>query len=227
MDVSARLDDAEMAFGSQHRIEEYVCVPSANDADCGCCLRVRSRCFDRWPWRGRGCAAALLGAVASPVVTVHSPLYGAVRLQLGRDSKTVIPSIMIPFPHYNLSLSGVDGGRCDDVQYHFIDRPELFDRKGLYARHGGDYQDNWGRLGPFFPRVLLASKQLGMPEVFHAHDWQTVLLPVDLRTLYVVNPALRSAGAVLTVHNAGYQGWFPPQTIERSMRSVTEPNGKR
>ncbi len=69
--------------------------------------------------------------------------------------------------------------------------------------------------------------QVGVPEVFHAHDWQTALLPVYLRTLYAVDPALRSAGAVLTVHNAGYHGWFRPQTIERSMRFATEPHGKR
>lgn len=70
-------------------------------------------------------------------------------------------------------------------------------------------------LGCFCRGLLEASTQLGVPEVFHAHDWQTALLPVYLRTLYPVDPALRSACAVLTVQNAGDQGWFPLQMIER------------
>jgi starch synthase len=41
------------------------------------------------------------------------------------------------------------------------------------------------------------------------------MIPVYLRTVYYFDPALRNVGTVLTVHNAGYQGWFPPQTTER------------
>ena len=160
-------------------------------------------------------------------VTVYLPFYGTVRQQLGRDDKTVISSITIPFSHYNRFLRVMDGGRREDVQYYFIDCPELFDREGLYANQGGDYQDNWERFGLFCRGVLEASKQLGVPEVFHVHDWQAALLPVYLRTLYAVDPVLRSSGAVLTVHNAGYQGWFPPETIARLLFpwDIYTPNG--
>ena len=41
------------------------------------------------------------------------------------------------------------------------------------------------------------------------------MIPVYLRTMYAGDPALRGAGAVLTIHNAGYQGKFPPATTER------------
>jgi starch synthase len=56
---------------------------------------------------------------------------------------------------------------------------------------------------------------LGVPDVFHAHDWETALIPVYLRTSYYFDPLLTSAGTLLTVHNAGFQGWFPPVTVER------------
>jgi starch synthase len=46
------------------------------------------------------------------------------------------------------------------------------------------------------------------------HDWQAAMISVYLRTVYYVDPVLRSAGTVLTIHNAGYQGRFPPQTTE-------------
>lgn len=63
--------------------------------------------------------------------------------------------------------------------------------------------------------MLEASKQLGVPDVFHVHDWQAALLPVYLRVLYYFDPVLRNLGTVLTIHNAGYQGLFPPPTVER------------
>lgn len=48
-------------------------------------------------------------------VTVYLPLYGSARQQLGRDGKTVIPSITIPFTHYKRFLSVVDGSSREDV----------------------------------------------------------------------------------------------------------------
>jgi starch synthase len=101
------------------------------------------------------------------------------------------------------------------VQYFFVDCPEMFDRPELYGTRAGDYPDNAERFGLFSRAVLEATKQLGVPDVFHVHDWQAALLPVYLRTVYAGDPALRGAAAVLTIHNAAYQGVFPPVTTER------------
>jgi len=54
---------------------------------------------------------------------------------------------------------------------------------------------------------------LGVPHVFHCHDWQSALLPVMLRTLYAEDPAFREVATVFTIHNMGYQGLFPPDTL--------------
>jgi len=35
-----------------------------------------------------------------------------------------------------------------------------------------------------------------------------------LRSIYYFDPVFRKVPAVLTIHNAGYQGWFPPRTME-------------
>jgi starch synthase len=61
--------------------------------------------------------------------------------------------------------------------------------------------------------VLEASKVLGVPQVFHCHDWQSALIPVMLRTLYAEDPAFRDVATVFTIHNMGYQGLFPPDTL--------------
>ena len=50
---------------------------------------------------------------------------------------------------------------------------------------------------------------------FHAHDWQAALVPIYLRSLYFFDPVLRKVPCVFTVHNAGYQGWFPADTMPR------------
>jgi starch synthase len=61
--------------------------------------------------------------------------------------------------------------------------------------------------------VLEASKILGVPQLFHCHDWQAALIPVLLRTQYAEDPAFRDVATVFTIHNMGYQGLFPPDTL--------------
>ena len=146
-------------------------------------------------------------------VTVYVPYYRQVQNHV-KEKKIAIPSITIPFAYYNRFVTVVDGGKREGVQSYFIDCPELFDREEPYGPQTGEYTDNWERFGLFCRAVLEASKQLGVPDLFHAHDWQAAMLSVYLRTVYYFDPVLRNAGTVLTIHNAGYQGWFPPATTQ-------------
>ena len=171
------------------------------------------------PFAKTGGLADVAGALPAELtqlghrVTVYMPLYRGVLQQLHKP-KTAIASLTIPFSYYNRFVRIVDGGLRDGVQFYFVDCPELFDREGLYGARGGDYPDNAERFGLFARAVLEASKQLGVPDIFHVHDWQAALIPVYLRTTYYFDPVLRKIPCVLTVHNAGYQGWFPPKTTE-------------
>ena len=61
--------------------------------------------------------------------------------------------------------------------------------------------------------MIEASKILGVPHVFHCHDWQSALVPVLLRTIYAQDPAFREVATLFTVHNIGYQGIFPPEIL--------------
>ncbi len=173
------------------------------------------------PFAKTGGLADVVGALPPELVklghevTVYLPLYATVRPHIQGEWKYAIRSITVPFQYYNRFVGIVDGGKRNGVQYYFVDCPELFDRQGLYTTKTGDYPDNWERFGLFCRAVLEAAKQLGVPHIFHVHDWQTALIPVYLRTVYGIDPALRGSGTVLTIHNAGYQGWFPPVTTER------------
>lgn len=97
----------------------------------------------------------------------------------------------------------------------FVIRHEpYFARKGLYQESGADYPDNLERFAFFCRAVvqwLLASEDNdnGVPDVIHAHDWQTALCLAYLKILYVDYMQRHAVGTVFTIHNLGYQGLFP------------------
>jgi starch synthase len=173
------------------------------------------------PFAKTGGLADVVGALPRELVrlghqvSVFLPLYTRVRKFFEGEPRYAIRSLTIPFRYYNRFVGVVDGGKRDGVQYFFIESPELFDRQELYGTKGGDYSDNAERFGLFCRAVIEAAKILGVPQVFHAHDWQAGLIPVYLRTTYADDPALSSAATVVTIHNAAYQGKFPPNTTEQ------------
>ena len=179
---------------------------------------VASECV---PFAKTGGLADVVGALATELakqgheLTVYLPLYTSVHRQLTGEFMYAVRSITIPFQHHNRKAGIVEGGKRAGVQYYFVDCPELFEREGLYGTAAGDYPDNAERFALFCRAVLEACKKLGVPDVFHVHDWQAALIPVYLRTVFASNPLLNRASVVLTIHNAAYQGAFPPATTEQ------------
>lgn len=106
-------------------------------------------------------------------------------------------------------------GKGKGKAVYFLDNPEFFDREELYGTSAGDYPDNDQRFTFFSRAVLDVCIALGSPvDVVHCNDWQTGLIPLYLKTLYADSPLLNKALSVLTIHNLGYQGLFPAQTME-------------
>jgi starch synthase len=173
------------------------------------------------PFAKTGGLADVVGALPRELVklghevTVYLPLYARVRPLIEDVRKEAVRSITIPFQYYNRFVGIMDGGQRDGVQFYFVDCPELFDRPELYGPAGGDYTDNAERFGLFCRAVVEAAKILGVPAIFHVHDWQASLIPVYLRTVYAADPVLHGTASVLTIHNAAYQGKFPPATTEQ------------
>ncbi len=97
----------------------------------------------------------------------------------------------------------------------FVENTTYFDRAGLYGTAEGDYPDNARRYA-FFSRAALVALPKIMsqpPSIIHAHDWQTALASVYLKTEFMPHPYYEGIRAVLSVHNAGYQGHFPERTM--------------
>ncbi|HEY1768384.1 MAG TPA: glycogen synthase GlgA [Terracidiphilus sp.] len=173
------------------------------------------------PFAKTGGLADVVGALPREIVklghevTVYLPLYARVRPLLESEPRYAVRSITIPFGYYNRFVGIVDGGVRDGVRFYFVDSPELFDRPELYGPAGGEYADNAERFALFCRAVLEAVKQLGVPEIFHVHDWQAALIPVYLRTVYAADTVFHGTGIVLTIHNVAYQGKFPPAITEQ------------
>jgi starch synthase len=171
------------------------------------------------PWAKTGGLADVVSALPRTLVklghkvSVFIPYYRQVAKAVP-GAAVVLPSLTIPYPSYNRFVRILDGGITEGMQMYFVDSPELFDRESFYSTPSGDYPDNAERFGLLSRAVIEASKVLGIPDVFHVHDWQTAMLAVLLRSTYYFDPVLRHVPALLTIHNAGYQGWFPPRTME-------------
>jgi starch synthase len=174
---------------------------------------VASECV---PFSKTGGLADVVGALPKALaalghqVSVYVPRYRQTKLA---DAQTVVRSITIPFDDKYRFAQVVTAGSTGGVRYYFVEYPSYFDREALYGGSGGDYPDNAERYYLFTRAVLEASKILGVPHVFHCHDWQSALMPVMLRTEYAEDPAFREVATVFTIHNMGYQGLFPPDIL--------------
>ncbi len=96
-----------------------------------------------------------------------------------------------------------------------VDCPILFDRPGnpYVAADGHDWPDNAERFTVFSRAVVaLAQDALGLgwsPDVVHANDWQTGLVPALLAELP------QRPKSVFTIHNLSYGGHFSPAAFNR------------
>lgn len=168
------------------------------------------------PFAKTGGLADVVGALPQALaelghsVSVYLPKYKQTKLP---EAKVLLRSITVPFDDQYRFCSVLDGGKRLGVQFYFIDCPAFFDREALYGTPAGDYPDNAERFALYCRAVLEASKVLGVPDIFHCHDWQSALIPVLLRTSYQKDPVYRATRTVFTIHNIGYQGLFEPDTL--------------
>ena len=98
------------------------------------------------------------------------------------------------------------------VRTYHLDAPPLYQRAGLYGEGGVDHPDNALRFGFLCHAALALVRAENLkPDVLHAHDWQTGLVPLLVRERLG-----RVFDTVFTVHNLGYQGLFPPAALDQA-----------
>ena len=96
---------------------------------------------------------------------------------------------------------------------YFIHKPEYFDRPGIYIEAGSDYWDNGERFIYFSKCVVHLARYLPWrPDVVHASDWQTGLIPLMVRHQSRAERWANPPRTCFTIHNLAYQGYFPAST---------------
>jgi starch synthase len=96
-----------------------------------------------------------------------------------------------------------------EVPVYLVQQDQYFDRDQLYTVDGKDYNDNCERYVFFSRAVLEAIRLLDLaPDVIHANDWQTGMIPAYLKIEYHHVPRYQNISSLFTVHNISYQGEF-------------------
>jgi len=95
------------------------------------------------------------------------------------------------------------------ITYYFVEQNDYFDRDQLY----GHYDD--GERFAFFSKSIFSFFSLmgGVPEIIHAHDWQTALVNIYLDILYKKQNKFTKIKSLFTIHNIQYQGIFEPSFL--------------
>lgn len=97
-----------------------------------------------------------------------------------------------------------------DVKCYFVDYPEYFHKDQIYI--GGNEEDV--RFILFSKAVIESLQRLQFkPDIIHCNDWQTGLIPLYIKDNYSWDKMFEKTATVITIHNIGYQGRFPKETM--------------
>ncbi len=169
-------------------------------------LFVASECN---PFLGSGGLADVIASLPKALasngkydVRVVMPLYGDISEKY-RNDMSFLTNFNVPLAWRN-QYCGVFSLKKDGVTFYFLDNEYYFKRSGLYG-----YYDDGERFAFFSKAVLETMANLDYyPEILHAHDWQTALSIIYLKTLYANRYGFDHIKTIFTIHNIEYQGKF-------------------
>jgi len=158
-------------------------------------------------------AAALPRALAAKKrghdVRIVMPMYGRIKAAEGaelviREVSLELGGNRILFSVYAVKLPGTE------VPVYLVNCPGLYGRQGIYTQD----HDEHLRFAVLSWAALSICQRLGFrPDVVHANDWQTALLPILLRTAFAWDRLFAQTRTVLTIHNIGHQGSFDAKVL--------------
>jgi starch synthase len=180
-------------------------------------LRILIMASEAAPFAKTGGLADVVGALPRALaalghdVRVLMPRYRGVEAHAG-PLRLVASNLRVPLGDRATEGALYEVRDRGGVTVYFLAHDHYYNRDGLYGTADGDYWDNCERFIFFCRGGLEAVAALGAagwrPQVIHANDWQTGLVPVYLETEYRDHPVLGPLATLFTVHNLAYQGVF-------------------
>ena len=106
---------------------------------------------------------------------------------------------------------GIEKIEKDGVIWYFMDNKYYFGRPYIYGMGGDEYE----RFGFFCRGVLNMLPMIDFqPDVIHAHDWQSGMVPALLKIQYAHLPFYANIKTIFTIHNLQYQGIFGIREVQ-------------
>ena len=97
-----------------------------------------------------------------------------------------------------------------DIPLVLVGNDYYFHRPYIYSSRFDGYDDGIERFTFFNRAIVRGCELLGIvPDIVHAHDWHTALLPIYLHSGLRGSDSFHAARSVFTIHNLNYQGIGP------------------
>ncbi|MCL2125092.1 MAG: glycogen synthase [Oscillospiraceae bacterium] len=176
-------------------------------------LKILSVVSEVVPFIATGGMGQVAGALATALaenspeldVRVVAPLYAQFREKY-EPSIRFVGEAVVKLAWREL-YCGVYELEQNNVTYYFVDNRHYFGREAAY----GYYDD--GERFAFFSKAVFTVMQLSgfTPDVIHAHDWQTALVPIYIKTRFAQE--FGGIRTVFTIHNMEYQGKYASEIL--------------
>ena len=142
-------------------------------------------------------------------VAVFTPLYGCINQEKWgiKELENSELKISMGNSEHIFKLKMCKHPKSDKVNIFFVDNPKYFSCFDVVYPMWVDEMYEQQRYVSFSLAILEYAKLLNFkPDVIHANDWHTAMLPIYLKTNYKFDEFYKDTKSVFTIHNLAYQG---------------------
>ena len=140
--------------------------------------------------------------------SIFTPLYGSIDKEKYKIEEVENSSLTIDMGHtrhiFKLFSTIIPK---TDVRVYFIDNPKYFSCFNVVYPKWCDEMYEMQRYVAFSLATLEYAKKINFrPDIVHANDWHTAMLPIYLKTNYKFDEFFKDTRSIFTIHNLAFQG---------------------
>ena len=149
-------------------------------------------------------------------IAIFTPLYGCIDKEKYKVKLVENSRLQINFGWnqsiFHLYMATLPGTK---INVFFIDNPKYFGCFDTVYPFNIDERYNHERFIAFSRAILEYTQLLNFkPNIIHANDWHTGMLPVYLKTTYRDNEFFKDTKTVFSIHNLAHQGMFYDEVLD-------------
>lgn len=149
-------------------------------------------------------------------IAIFTPLYGCVNKEKFNIEPVENSKLKIHFGWseniFSLYKATIPGTK---INVFFIENPKYYSCFDAVYPFNIDERYNHERFIAFSRAVLEYTQLLNFkPDIIHANDWHTGMIPVYLKTTYRDNEFFKNTKTVFSIHNLAHQGMFYDDVLD-------------